>query len=91
MIYMMSKQLPVCFPCIFKGLVGGGGGGQRMVLKSGFFFRKGRGVWDMDPAPPQKNKKIKKKAKSNIFAVGGRFKQIMIIYLPLFFFYIVLK
>lgn len=54
-----------------------------MVLKSGFFFRKGRGVWDMDLAPPQKKKK---KEKSNIFAVGDRFKQIMIIYLPLFFF-----
>lgn len=56
-----------------------------MVLKSGFFFRKGRGVWDMDLAPPQKKKK--RKEKSNIFAVGGRFKQIMIIYLPLFFLY----
>lgn len=58
MIYMMSKQLPVCFPCIFKGLVGGGGGGgQRMVLKSGFFFPKRARCLGYGPRPATKKRK----------------------------------
>lgn len=51
-----------------------------MVLKSGFFFPKRARCLGYGPRPATK------KEKSNIFAVGGRFKQIMIIHLPLFFF-----
>lgn len=61
-----------------------------MVLKSGVFFSEKGAVFGIWTSPRHKKKK-EKKEKSNIFAVGGRFKQIMIIYLPLFFFYIVLK
>lgn len=59
-----------------------------MVLKSGVFFPKRARCLGYGPRPAtKKEKKKKKKEKSNIFAVGGRFKQIMIIYLPLFFLY----
>lgn len=89
MIYMMSKQLPVCFPLHFLGVGGGRGGGSENGIEIGVFFPKRARCLGYGPRPA--TKKEKKKKKSNIFAVGGRFKQIMIIYLPLFFFYIVLK
>lgn len=68
-----------------------GGGGSENGIEIGVFFSEKGAVFGIWTSPRhKKRKKEEKKEKSNIFAVGGRFKQIMIIYLPLFF-YIVLK
>lgn len=60
MIYMMSKQLPVCFPCIFKGLVGGGRGGSENGIEIGVFFPKRARCLGYGPRPATKKEQKKK-------------------------------